>query len=106
METADRAATPATHPDPAERPPLDEPIATRRALRAARRRRRQLAIALAFALAVCFALTILVVDLARDRAPGAIGGGLLSASANAHAHPMTLHVPNTLDASMSEGGIL
>ena len=46
-------------------------VADRKALRAARRTRRNLAILCGLVVAVCLALTILIVDMARNRPPGA-----------------------------------
>ncbi len=108
--------TPASDPDPAsdphsaERPLPSEPDGTRRTLRAARRRRRQLTLVCALAIAVCLALTVLVVDLARDRAPSSTAGAPLLVAATGG--PMVLsavsptpNTPNTPDAAASEGGI-
>jgi hypothetical protein len=74
--TESGTATP-THPDPDEQLPgvaATEPAETRRALRVARRQRRHLATLCAVVVAVCLVLTLLIVSLARDRAPGTVSG--------------------------------
>ena len=51
----------------------DAPIGEgRRALRAERQERRRLAVACAVVIAICLVVTILIVGLARNRAPGAV----------------------------------
>jgi hypothetical protein len=104
---ASGSATPAPDPEPAERRTAPEPDGTRRALRAARRRRRQLALVCALAIGVCLALTVLIVDLARDRAPSSTGGAplLVAAASGSAVFSVTLPASITPDAAASEGGI-
>jgi hypothetical protein len=59
--------------DPVDPAPVPSAEQGRRELRAARRQRRRLAALCAAFVAVCLALTLLVVTLARDRAPSPQG---------------------------------
>lgn len=103
---ASGSATPASDPDPAAVPP-SEPEPTRRALREARRRRQKLAIFCALAIAACLALTILIVDLARDRPPSSTTGAsaLVAAVGGPAARALVPSVTNTPDVAASKGGI-
>jgi hypothetical protein len=84
-------------------------LADRQALRAARRARRNLAILCGVLVAVCLVLTILIVDMARNRPPGAeITMPVSTASVPAavdrsHAPPTRSIIPNR-GASAPEGG--
>jgi hypothetical protein len=74
---AGAGAAPAGSGGPEEAAPEPAPtgsrsrVADRKALRAARRTRRNLAILCGVVVAVCLVLTILIVDMARTRPPGA-----------------------------------
>jgi len=98
---ASASATPASDPDPTD------PEPTRRALREARRRRRQLALFCALAIAVCLLLTVLIVDLARDRTPSSTAGAplLVAAASGPVALSIVPSIPNSTDALASQGGI-
>jgi hypothetical protein len=61
------------HPEPTDSPPSEPRTDGRRALREARRHRRRLAVGCALLVAVCLVITILIVDLARNRASGPQG---------------------------------
>lgn len=103
---ASASVTPASDPDPAQWQP-SEPEPSRRALREARRRRQKLAIFCALAIAVCLALTILIVDLARDRPPSSTAGApvLVAGAGGPAARSLVPSVTNTPDATASKGGI-
>lgn len=63
----------ASSPDAPDDPALQGPLAASRGeVRAARRRRRRLMLVCAVVIALCVGLTIAVVGLARNRAPGAL----------------------------------
>ena len=104
--SASGTATPASDPDPAEQRPPSEPHGTRRALRATRRRRRRLALVCALAIAVCLAITVLIVDLARDRAPSSTAAPpLLVAAGGSAVLSVALPTPSIQGAPAPEGGI-
>ena len=84
MRPPETGTTPPTHPGPVEQLPgadPTEPAETRRELRMARRQRRHLATLCAIVVAVCLALTLLIVNLARDRAPGTVSAQPLTVAA-------------------------
>jgi hypothetical protein len=84
-------------------------VADRQALRAARRTRRNLAILCGFVVAVCLVLTILIVDMARNRPPGAeitmpvSTAPVLGAADRSHHLSANSIIPNR-GASAPEGG--
>jgi hypothetical protein len=112
---AGAGAAPAGSGGPEEAAPEPAPtgsrsrVADRKALRAARRTRRNLAILCGVVVAVCLVLTILIVDMARNRPPGAeITMPVSTASALVAAdrsHPLSTHslIPNR-GAPAPEGG--
>jgi hypothetical protein len=84
-------------------------VADRKALRAARRTRRNLAILCGLVVAVCLVLTILIVDMARTRPPGAeitvpvsTASALGAADRSHHRSPDSI-IPNR-GAPAPEGG--
>jgi hypothetical protein len=97
----DSAAT-APPPEVASRPP------DRKSQRAARRTRRNVAIVCGLVVALCLILTILIVDMARNRTSGPLFG--VSPVALSSGLPQPIDVPSLtpyhpfLDAPASEGG--
>jgi hypothetical protein len=104
-----RPASPGTDADPAEADAVPGPVSPvdRRAQRAARRTRRRLAVACGLVVAVCLVLTILIVNMARNRPTGldlvprsvpvALGPAVPTQST-------TIPVRQSRDAPASEGG--
>jgi hypothetical protein len=84
-------------------------VADRKALRAARRTRRNLAILCGLVVAVCLVLTILIVDMARTRPPGAeitmpvSTASVLGAAGRSHPLSADSIIPNR-GAPAPEGG--
>jgi hypothetical protein len=84
-------------------------VADRQALRAARRTRRNLAILCGLVVAVCLVLTILIVDMARNRPPGAVitmpvsTASVLGAAHRSHQLSAESIIPNR-GAPAPEGG--
>ncbi len=104
-----RPASPVPGADPAEAAAVPGPVSPvdRRAQRSARRTRRRLAVACGLVVAVCLVLTILIVNMARNRPSGldlvprsvpvALGPAVPTQST-------TIPVRQTRDAPASEGG--
>ncbi|MGP0110845.1 MAG: hypothetical protein ACLPR9_18660 [Acidimicrobiales bacterium] len=97
-------------PVPGDAPPGPSPDRPRtdgrRALREVRRQRRRLSVLCAVVVAVCLALTILVVDLARNRAAGPQGVGpalALLPATHPRFVPLDPQPPETHGAAAPEG---
>jgi hypothetical protein len=95
-------------PPATEVPPAPVTRVDRRNQRAARRVRRNLAVVCGVLVAVCLVLTILIVNMARNRPfgldllPRSVAAAV--AAPSAPVHPSTTPVPPTRDAPASEGG--
>ena len=97
------------HPEPTSSGASEPRTDGRRALRQARRHRRRLAVGCAVLVAVCLALTILIVDLARNRTVGPQGAAPTSmpASPGPIVRPsalLMLQAIETRGATAPEGG--
>jgi hypothetical protein len=82
--TESGTATPSSDPHPDRHPDRTARAESRRALRAQRRKRRRIAIGCAVLVTLCVLITLVIVDIARDRTSAPQSVGPLTQSAVVH----------------------